>query len=198
MTRRRKLRLSADDQAIWQQVARQITPLREAKSLDVILDMPLAPSRPLPVPKTIRRFEIGQKARAPLHKNDLKPSLDQMFAKVSPNMDKNNFARLKKGKFVVEGRLDLHGMTLAEAHPALNGFVRNAHAAQKRLLLVITGKGSARRNADIMSSGTGVLRRQVPVWLSMAPLPPLILQVTQAHAKHGGDGAYYVYLRRQR
>ncbi len=198
MTRRRKPRLSADDQAIWQKVARQVTPLREAKSLDAILDMPLAPSRPLPVPKTIRRFEIGQKARATSPKNDLKPSLDQMFAKVSPNMDKNNFARLKKGKFVVEGRLDLHGMTLAEAHPALNGFVRNAHVAQKRLLLVITGKGSARRNADIMSSGTGVLRRQVPVWLSMAPLSPLILQVTQAHAKHGGDGAYYVYLRRQR
>ncbi|NOX39600.1 MAG: DNA mismatch repair protein MutS [Alphaproteobacteria bacterium] len=198
MTRRQKSRLSADDQAIWQKVARQITPLREAKSFDVILDMPVAPSRPLPVPKTIRRFEIGQKALVSSPKSDLKPSLDQMFANVSPNMDKNNFARLKKGKFAVEGRLDLHGMTLDEAHPALSGFVQDAHTAQKRLLLVITGKGKMRRDDAIMSSRLGVLRHQVPVWLSMAPLSPLILQVTQAHAKHGGGGAYYVYLRRQR
>ncbi|WP_150121448.1 Smr/MutS family protein, partial [Sulfitobacter sp. HI0023] len=44
----------------------------------------------------------------------------------------------------------------------------------------------------------GVLRHQVPQWLSAPPLGGLVLQVTPAHISHGGGGAYYVYLRRQR
>jgi DNA-nicking Smr family endonuclease len=41
-----------------------------------------------------------------------------------------------------------------------------------------------------------VLRHQVPVWLQQPPLGAMVLQVAEAHLKHGGSGAYYVYLRR--
>jgi len=38
----------------------------------------------------------------------------------------------------------------------------------------------------------------VPQWLRMMPLAPAVMQVNEAHLKHGGGGAYYVYLRRLR
>jgi len=66
------------------------------------------------------------------------------------------------------------------------------------LLLVITGKGRGSRDLDFMTDRRGVLKHQVPQWLSMPPLGPLVLQVVQAAPKDGGTGAYYVYLRRQR
>jgi DNA-nicking Smr family endonuclease len=66
-----------------------------------------------------------------------------------------------------------------------------------RLVLVITGKGKPAPDHGPIPTRTGVLRHQVPHWLRMAPLGPAVLQVTESHLKHGGGGAYYVYLRRR-
>jgi len=111
-------------------------------------------------------------------------------------MDKRAFRRLKRGQTKPEARLDLHGMTVNAAHSALTSFVHSAHASGKRLVLVITGKGRSVNDDGPIPSRVGVLRHQVPQWLNMPPLSPLILQVTQAHQRHGGGGALYVYLRR--
>ncbi len=103
-----------------------------------------------------------------------------------------------RGKLKPEARIDLHGMTLAQAHPALNSFILNAHADGLRLVLVITGKGKTRSDSGPIPERIGLLRNQVPRWLDMAPLRPLVLQVEESHRRHGGSGAYYVYLRRPR
>jgi DNA-nicking Smr family endonuclease len=105
---------------------------------------------------------------------------------------------MTRGKIKPEGRIDLHGMTMSQAHPALVGFILNAHDAGKRLVLVITDKGKDRDDGGPIPVRHGVLRHQVPQWMALAPLKSLILQVTPAHLRHGGDGAYYVYLRRGR
>jgi DNA-nicking Smr family endonuclease len=89
-------------------------------------------------------------------------------------------------------------MTLDRAHPALTRFILSAHGNGKRLVLVITGKGKLRDDDGPIPVRFGVLRHQVPQWMSMPPLSSAILQVTQAHLKHGGGGAYYVYLRKPR
>ncbi|HKL64840.1 MAG TPA: Smr/MutS family protein, partial [Roseovarius sp.] len=78
------------------------------------------------------------------------------------------------------------------------GFMLRAHGADKRLVLVVTGKGKDRDDGGPIPVRNGVLRHNVPQWLRAAPLGPLVLQVTEAHARHGGGGAYYVYLRRRR
>ncbi|MEC7257418.1 MAG: Smr/MutS family protein, partial [Pseudomonadota bacterium] len=44
----------------------------------------------------------------------------------------------------------------------------------------------------------GILRRQVPHWLTTPPLAQAVLDFTPAHIRHGGEGAFYVYLRRLR
>ena len=72
-----------------------------------------------------------------------------------------------KGRLPIEGRVDLHGMTQSEAYALLLSFLQRAHASGVRYVLVITGKGSS-------SGGDGVLRRQVPAWLSTPPFRALV------------------------
>ncbi|MDY6859138.1 MAG: Smr/MutS family protein [Pseudomonadota bacterium] len=105
---------------------------------------------------------------------------------------------MKRGKLSPEARIDLHGMTVAQAHPALTSFILRAHADGKRLVLVITGKGKRAEDDGPIPVRRGVLKHQVPHWLTSPPLGSAVLQITPAHAKHGGTGAYYVYLKRQR
>ena len=88
-------------------------------------------------------------------------------------------------------------MTLAEAHPELIHFILNAQSAGMRLVLVITGKGKRRDDTGPIPQRVGALRHQVPQWLRLPPLGPAVLQITEAHLKHGGSGAYYVYLRKR-
>ncbi|MFT4715424.1 MAG: DNA-nicking Smr family endonuclease [Paracoccaceae bacterium] len=190
--------LTEDEQALWHRAVEKTTRLKvPLAAFAQVLESPQ--NRPLPSPDLLRPFQIGQIANAPKVLKRLTPDLGMNNAPTSPNMDKRNFDRLKKGKLAVDGKIDLHGMTLAQAHPALNGFIRAAHGSGKRLLLVITGKGKIVDDSDgFMPTRRGILKQQVPQWLAMAPLAPMILQVTQATQKHGGGGAFYVYLRRQR
>ena len=113
-------------------------------------------------------------------------------------MDKKAHTRLKRGKLAPEARIDLHGMTLDQAHPALIRFVLTSYTRGLRLVLVITGKGQREDPYDPMPMRRGVLKQQVPMWLRMPPVAQAVLQVTEAHIRHGGSGAYYVYLRRDR
>jgi DNA-nicking Smr family endonuclease len=117
--------------------------------------------------------------------------------RASPHMDRRRFEQLRRGRFAPKARLDLHGMTSERAHAALTAFILDAHARDLRLVLVITGKGRA-DEAAMAPRRHGILRHSLPHWLAAPPLVGLILQVTSAHQKHGGAGAFYVYLRRRR
>ena len=113
------------------------------------------------------------------------------------DMDKRQAERLKKGRLPIEGRLDLHAMTQAQARGALERFIIGAAARQKRCLLVITGKGRDREVGHSLEN-RGVLHRQVPLWLNQPPLRGHILSFTYVQPKDGGSGALYVLLRRTR
>ena len=113
-------------------------------------------------------------------------------------MDQKAFTRMKRGKLRPEGKLDLHGMRIDSAHPALIRFILSAQASGKRLVLVATGKGKDRDEPGPIPTPRGVLRHQVPQLLALSPLAQAVLQITPAHIIHGGSGAYYVYLRRTR
>lgn len=108
----------------------------------------------------------------------------------SPDVDRRTAQRLHRGRMEIDGRIDLHGMTQAEAHDALADFMDKAEARGWRCVLVITGKGTG--------PGGGVLRSAVPRWLNLAPQRGRILSFGVAQPKHGGDGALYVLLRRRR
>jgi len=202
MARRRRGKLTDDDLAVWRQVARSATPLGPDRPRPPVAPQPPRPSDAGPRPASaeaappVPAFHIGQSASHGAG-HDLRPTLEGQIAAQPLRMDRKTFGRMKKGKLAPERKLDLHGMTLAQAHPALARFVRAAHADGCRLVIVVTGKG--RTGADEggpIPTPRGVLRHQVPGWLNGAALRPYVLQVTDAHQRHGGSGAYYVYLRR--
>ncbi len=98
--------------------------------------------------------------------------------------------RVARGSTTIDARLDLHGMTQKQAHAALLHFLAQTQAQDAKLALVVTGKGSS-------ASERGVLRRQVPLWLSLPEFRRFIVSFEQAHISHGGEGALYLRLRRR-
>jgi DNA-nicking Smr family endonuclease len=144
----------------------------------------------------LNRFEIGEKATQKSVQNDLKPSISTALDSAPVQMDYKSFKKMKRGKSTPEATFDLHGMTVAQAHSALIHFLMTSYTRNMRLVLVITGKGKFQKDTGPIPRQVGILRHQVPQWLRMPPLRDKVLQVTEAHGKHGGSGAYYVYLRK--
>lgn len=116
---------------------------------------------------------------------------------VLPALDRRTAQRLQRGQLAVEGRLDLHGMTQKQAYAALLRFVLASRNLNRRLVLVVTGKGW-NPEAARPEEAVGVLRRSVPRWLETAPFTEHVAAVRDAHPRHGGSGALYVMLRRSR
>ena len=108
--------------------------------------------------------------------------------------------RMRRGLVEPDARIDLHGMTQEGAHRTLFAWLVTAHQRGHRLVLVVTGKGNPKNdeNAPWMMSPHGVLKQMVPRWLNEPGLAALIASVRAAHVRHGGDGALYVYLRKNR
>lgn len=195
MPRRRPLR--PDEQDLWHAVARTARPLHPTERAPLPSSPQKSPEPAAPPAAKLPSFRVGERSLTSA-RHDLVAPLSDRLAAAPLRMDAKAFARMSRGKLLPEARTDLHGLTLAEAHPELIRFVLDAHARGHRLVLVITGKGRKGRDTDPVPQRTGALKHQVPVWLHQPPLGALVLQVAEAHLRHGGAGAYYVYLRRPR
>ncbi|WP_417262436.1 Smr/MutS family protein [Celeribacter sp.] len=199
---RRKKTLSEEDKGLWNAVKKTAKPLHISKA-PAPLARPEKPNLPKPIAPIVREpfdfdLEIGKHATTSMTGHDLAPSISDRLAQAPLRMDRKKFGKMRKGNLAPEGRIDLHGMTIAQAHPALTRFILSSWAMDRRLVLVITGKGKHRDDDGPIPVRKGVLKHQVPHWLHMAPLRDAVLQVSEAHLKHGGTGAYYVYLRRKK
>lgn len=179
---------------LWQAVADKTERLTPEKGEPPVLAPTFVPAPKAPLPPLQRK---PRSAKAVVT-YDLAEQLSSRLSSTPVHMDQKAFKRMRRGKIKPEGRIDLHGMTLDRAHPALTRFILTSAANGKRLVLVITGKGKDRDNGSLIPTPRGVLRHQVPHWLTIPPLVQHVMQFTPAHVSHGGEGAYYVYLRRQR
>ncbi len=194
---RRKLR--PEEIELWREVTKNTDAMHRPQTFDPEAYAP----KPTPKkePERLRVTLDGKTPPKPAARKtsyDLVPALPDRLQKSPVQMDRKTFGRMNRGKLQPDARIDLHGMTLDRAHSALTRFILSSHGGGKRLVLVITGKGKDRDEGGPIPTRFGVLRHQVPQWLSTPPLSSAVLQVSQAHASHGGGGAYYVYLRRQR
>jgi DNA-nicking Smr family endonuclease len=186
MSRRRPL--SDDERALWTGFVRSIKPLNrsskraetsianESPTREVRHSAPAPPSRP-----AATRHEPPAIKKA--------PALAPLGRRLKQ--------RVARGREQIDARLDLHGFTQAQAHTALLRFLRGAQTKGARIVLVVTGKGIG-KSAGANEREPGVLRRQVPMWLSLPEFRPLVVGFEEAHIGHGGQGALYVRLRRDR
>ena len=190
----KRRKLSSEELKLWKKVAESTLPLNEKNpsETEIFSDKNITKYSEEPEGAPLKGMKPQLKDEKKLRK--------KVFSNTSQKvkMDMVAFAKLKKGKLEPEASLDLHGMTLEQAYPALLNFIISAHNTQKRLVLVITGKGKNSDPGYVIPQRSGVLRSQVPIWLKEAKLSNLILQVEQSHRRHGGLGALYVYLRRIR
>ncbi|MBI6629484.1 Smr/MutS family protein [Pontibaca salina] len=198
MTSRR--RLTSEELDLWNRIANQAERLHpKAKAASVPAPHPKArPAKAKPRIEPVAPERVCYSPARAVPRYDLRAPLPDQLNGAPVRMDRKAHLRMKRGKTAPDARIDLHGMTLDRAHPALTGFILTAQSRGKRLVLVITGKG--RRSADHgpIPTPRGILKHQVPQWLAMPPLSQAVLQVTPAHISHGGEGAYYVYLRKRK
>jgi len=135
----------------------------------------------------------GNQAKEFLPASQRKACLDPGFRRDDVVFERSREKALRDGEVRIEARIDLHGMTQEEAFAALEAFLQRQIKRGSRLLLVITGKGGARREPD----KKGVLRANLPGWLeSLAGQH--ILALRPAAPKHGGAGAFYVVLKKKK
>ena len=196
MTRRKPRGLRPEEEQLWDKVRHSATPLRPSKkvSMKALVERP-QPKKPT---EPIQKFRVGEASTAISPRNQTAPKPYDHASAGPVQMDHKRYGKMKRGRLSPERRIDLHGMTTAQAHPALIHFIHEAHARGNRLVLVITGKGKSKADDGPIPVRMGVLKHQVPGWLRSGQLSAMVLQVTEAHLKHGGSGAYYVYLRRSR
>jgi DNA-nicking Smr family endonuclease len=181
---RRRRALSEEERALWESVAKQTKPLRKklrpakAAAEPPAAETPVA-TKSIPPPKPLSPAAMP---RAP------KPEAPPLAP-----LGRRERSQLSRGRKEIDARLDLHGMTQTRAHRALSGFLQRAHSDGLTFVLVITGKGKIGAESE-----RGVLRRQVPQWLSLPEFRSLVVGFEEAHVGHGGEGALYVRIRRAR
>ena len=170
---RRPRQPTPEELALWRRAMGETPPLPEPTP-PVSVEPPLVPAARLE-----RRLAHDQGRRSSAALDPHRPV----------GLDRRTWLRLKRGHVAIEQTLDLHGRTQDEAYGALARFLAAARAAGCRCVLVVTGKG--------LGSG-GTLRHMVPRWLNEGGNRGQIVAFCPAQARHGGAGALYVLLRRQR
>ncbi len=183
MNRDREGRGPAHDHTLWEAVKKTIKPLRKpakppaenASEETAIATKPQKPKSPA------RGSALPERAQA--------PALPPLSA-----IDRRARQKIARGRLEIGARIDLHGMKQNEAKERLLAFLHRAQAREQSLVLVITGKGTfAPEGAE-----RGVLRRAVPLWLALPEFRPLVIGFEEAGPAHGGAGALYVRVRKNR
>jgi len=173
----------AGDAELFRQVMSDVKPLKQRKPRAA---PPPPEAAAKPPPKAEKRGKPGKPTVvAPPPPAPAKPKAAALSHGDISAVDRRSGQRLKRGQMAVEARIDLHGMTQAEAHRALDAFLAGQQAAGRRCVLVVTGKGVGRE-------GGGVLRAAVPRWLNEAPNRERVLAFEYARQKDGGQAQVVV------
>jgi DNA-nicking Smr family endonuclease len=173
--------LRPDEVRVWALVARTVRPARGAA-------LPVIESE-APLPQGKRKAEPTRPAPAPTPVLSAKPVAIPPMRKGGPEpIEPGRKRRIVRERDPIDARIDLHGLNQFAAEDRLKAFLTTAQAMGHRAVLVITGKGV---------SGEGIIRRRARDWLADPALAGVVAGVSVAHARHGGDGALYVAIKRR-
>jgi DNA-nicking Smr family endonuclease len=163
----RRQKLTEQDRRDWASFARQIAllPGRE------LTELPPEPASPVVTP--------APRAVEPASPRPLPLPAPLSVGNHPGGLDNGTWNRFRSGKLAPVRTLDLHGRTAQRAFHALQGFLHAAHADRVRCVEVITGRGSGETG--------GVIRRELPLWLNLPALRPLVLAASHPHAANPGS-----------
>lgn len=201
----KKSSMAIEDVHLWEQVKATAEPLKKKSTRYQVKTEPhrkvaqssedrFAPS------KKLRGRSPSTSERSPGRASHSKTAKSKASSPVN-KFNRRQLRQIATGREDIEARLDLHGLRQREAHQALRAFLLRAQSDGKRMVLIITGKGMAGKSNEeaLYSDGErGVLKRLVPQWLAEAELRNFVIGYSTANARHGGEGALYVRLRRSR
>jgi DNA-nicking Smr family endonuclease len=177
-------RLSEPDRLVWDAFARQIQPLkgRQPPVPPAPAALPAEPAA-APPPRTMPQPAASRPGAS-------RPSFASRMVEIGtrqPGLDDTSWRTLSNGRLRPQRTLDLHGRTAQAAFTVLHGFLLRAQSEQLRCVEIITGVGSGQEG--------GILRRELPFWLSRQDLRHLVLAAVHPHA--GNSGSVRVLLRRR-
>jgi DNA-nicking Smr family endonuclease len=183
-----KRSLRPEEVDLWTEVTVTVRPFdtRAAEpAASPIVAIPAAPAGPPPPPGKLRKKAVSPKPVAKAAPAKPKPPTPTEPQSIEPGRKR----RIVRGRDEIAARLDLHGLDQDRARLLLLNFLLRQQEEGARSVLVITGKGYA---------GQGVLRRRTPEWLSDPLLRTVVAGLSPAGGHHGGEGAYYVALKRRK
>lgn len=210
MARRGKRTLAPEERRLWEQVAASAEPLEAPRpggasskpalsnAARAALDLPVVPPVSADPTPSVPRHPPARRSAPSVSsvQIDWRPAEAKPIGRPEAGIDRRTAERIRKGARDPDARIDLHGMTAERAHRACLGFVSTSLRQGHRMILVITGKG--RGGDGHWGEGRGVIRNALPGWLKASPLWRDIVGIYEAHARHGGAGAVYIYLKRRR
>ena len=134
----------------------------------------------------------------PIHINKIKENISKsIFILEKTNINK----KLKKGKIPVDKKFDFHGLSVQESEDLFTRSIRDCYKKNLRCILFITGKGIYKKNYN-EDSGIklyyGKIRENFFIWVNRPEFQKYILSVEVAGMEHGADGAFFIYLRKQK
>lgn len=182
--------LSEEEAAAWESLAATVTPLHPRRVLTKAASLPPPPS---PIPKAKSRPAVSRRAIAATRA----PPPPKPEPVAPGRLDSHWDRRLKSGSITPDFTLDLHGFNLEFAYDRLIGGVAQARAMGARTILLVTGKPRPVASAD-RADRRGAIRAKVLDWLAASSHSPAIAAIRRAHPRHGGDGAIYIILKRER
>ncbi len=188
-----------DGHALWQMIARTVKPIKNNLFHPAATVATENVKKSTSVHTKQEKTTNHEEKETPKRQGYKALPLRDIDSDGGQELDRRLNERLRRGQVPIDMRIDLHGHTQAQAQHILQTTLLAAYRANKRCVLVVTGKGKhTRHDEDGYKFESGVLKQMVPEWLSSPPLLEIVLKTHAARPKDGGTGALYVLLRRQR
>lgn len=165
-------RVGAHDEDVWQEwlLERDLVSAPPPPALQPKIDTPKTHNLP------------------PINAPSDKPEAQAKQKRMGP-IERPTYRKIAKGRLPIDASIDLHNLTQDQAHGRLLSFLQQAHQRRCRHVLVVTGKGRS-------ANSEGILRRMLPHWFATPPFSHLVSGFRHAARDHGGEGAWYVRLRK--